>query len=202
MLFFVYCRDRADVADKRMAHREEHWTFMDGYADVMIGRGPTQTPDGSGHTGSMHIVDLPDLEAAKVFAYDEPYAKAGVFEDIMIRRWTNALDRTMWDFEGDAEANQRFLFIGHGRVGPDVTERRNALLEAHRAFLAPPEKMRHQILRGPLWDETGETWTGSLFLLEAKDRSAAEAFFEGEPYTEGGLYEHTELHGWRFGGRH
>jgi hypothetical protein len=29
-------------------------------------------------TGSMHIVDLPDGDAAQEFAYDEPYYKAGV----------------------------------------------------------------------------------------------------------------------------
>jgi uncharacterized protein YciI len=120
----------------------------------------------------------------------------------MVRQWTNALNRTMWDFDGDPDANRRFLFIGHGRGGDDVTVRRNALLQAHRDFLAPPDKMRHQILRGPLWDMSDETWLGSLFLLEAPDRTAAEAFFDGEPYTADGLYARTELHDWRFGGRH
>ena len=62
--------------------------------------------------------------------------------------------------------------------------------------------MRQQILRGPLWDMSSGIWTGSLFLLEAPDRDAATAFFDGEPYTNAGLYARTELHEWRFGGRH
>jgi uncharacterized protein YciI len=200
--WFFYCRDDADTRDRRLQVREDHWAFMDGYAEGMIARGPTLAADGETPTGSMHVVELPDESAAETFAFEEPNYKAGIYSDVMIRQWTNALKRTMWDFEGDSEANRRFLFIGHGRGGEDVTARRNELLQAHRDFLAPPAKMRQQILRGPLWDRAGETWLGSLFLLEAPDRAAAEAFFDGEPYTRDGLYERTELHDWRFGGRH
>ena len=199
--YFFYCRDKADTGEARKAIVEDHWSFMDTYADGMVARGPTLADDGKTPTGSMHVVELADADAARVFAYDEPNYKAGIYDDVMVRQWTNALKRSMWDFDGDPEANQRFLFIGHGRGGDDVTARRNELLQAHRDFLAPPEKMRQQILRGPLWDMTGETWLGSLFLLEASDREAAAAFFDGEPYTADGLYERTELHSWRFGGR-
>jgi len=199
--YLFYCRNKPNVDDLRMEHREEHWSFMDGYDDRFIARGPTLMPDRETATGSMHVVDLQSDEEAKVFAYDEPFAKAGVFDEIIIRRWTNALKRTMWKFDGD-DSNPRFLFLGHGREGDDVTDQRNALLEVHRAFLASPEKMKMQILRGPLWDMSGDIWVGSFFLLEAPTRDAAKAFFEGEPYTVNGLYAHTEFHDWRFGGRH
>ncbi len=201
MEYLFYCRNKPNVDDLRMEHREEHWSFMDGYDDRFIARGPTLMPDRETATGSMHVVDLQSDEEAKVFAYDEPFAKAGVFDEIIIRRWTNALKRTMWKFDGD-DSNPRFLFLGHGREGDDVTDQRNALLEVHRAFLASPEKMKMQILRGPLWDMSGDIWVGSFFLLEAPNRDAAKAFFEGEPYTENGLYARTEFHDWRFGGRH
>ena len=197
--YFFYCRDRAGAS--RRDHVEAHRAFMDGYADRIVARGPTLADDGETPTGSMHAVELPDEKAAPAFAFEEPFYKAGVYEDVMVRRWTNALDRTMWDFAGDPETNHRFLFIGHGAEDADVTDRRNALLKAHRDFLAPPVKMAQQILLVPLWDMSGEIWTGSLFLLEAPDRAAAEAFFDGEPFTMNGLYARTELHDWRFGGR-
>ncbi|MGB0625620.1 MAG: YciI family protein [Alphaproteobacteria bacterium] len=200
--YLFYCRDNPDTRELRQTHREAHWAFMDGYADRMVARGPTLADDGQTPTGSMHAVELPDEDAARVFAFEEPNYKAGIYGDVMIRRWTNALKRTMWEFEGDPERNRRFLFLGHGADNAGVTDRRNELLQAHRDFLAPPEKMRQQILRGPLWDISGGTWTGSLFLLEAPDRDAATAFFDGEPYTNAGLYVRTELHEWRFGGRH
>jgi uncharacterized protein YciI len=201
MEYFVYCRNKSGVDDLRAEHLEAHWAFMDGYDSRMIARGPTLTEDRTKPTGSMHIVDLESEDEARAFAYDEPYAKAGVFADITIRRWTNALKRTMWDFESDG-SDPRFLFIGQGRTGDDVTARRNELLEAHRAYLNAPGRVERGILRGPLWDETGTDWVGSIFLLEAPDRAFIEAFFADEPYTRDGLYTGFEILPWRFGGRH
>jgi uncharacterized protein YciI len=201
MEYFVYCRNKSGVDDLRAEHLEAHWAFMDGYDSRMIARGPTLTEDRTKPTGSMHIVDLESEDEARAFAYDEPYAKAGVFADITIRRWTNALKRTMWDFESDG-SDPRFLFIGQGRTGDDVTARRNELLEAHRAYLNAPGRVERGILRGPLWDETGTDWVGSIFLLEAPDRAFIEAFFADEPYKRDGLYTGFGILPWRFGGRH
>lgn len=201
MEYFVYCRNKPGVDALRAEHLEAHWAFMDQYDSRMIARGPTLSEDRTTPTGSMHIVDLESEEEARAFAYDEPYAKAGVFADITIRRWTNALKRTMWDFESTLN-EPRFLFIGQGQTGAGVTARRNELLEAHRAYLNTPGRVERGILRGPLWDAAGETWVGSIFLLEAPDRDAIEAFFAAEPYTRDGLYTDFEILPWRFGGRH
>ncbi len=200
MEYFVYCRNKQGADDLRAEHLEAHWSFMDGYDDRMIARGPTLTEDRERATGSMHIVDLESEQEAKAFAHDEPYAKAGVFSDIIIRRWTNALKRTMWDFESKYE-DPRFLFIGEGSDDEGATALRNDLLEAHRAYLNTPGRVERGILRGPLWDSSGETWVGSIFLLEAPDRAFIEAFFADEPYTQAGLYTSFEILPWRFGGR-
>lgn len=98
---FVYCRDKPDTGGIRKAVLEEHWSFMDDYDDSMIARGPTLNLDRSAPTGSMHILDLPDEAAVRRFAYQEPYYKAVVFRDVIVRRWQNALGRTMWQFQGD-----------------------------------------------------------------------------------------------------
>ena len=96
---------------------EEHWSFMDRYADAMIARGPTLTADASAATGSVHIVDLPDADAAHVFAFEEPNYRAGVYGEVLVRRWRNLLGRTMWDFAGEADGDHRFLILGHGKPG-------------------------------------------------------------------------------------
>jgi uncharacterized protein len=44
--YFVHCRDRSGVGDLRWERTEAHWSFMDGYADALIARGPTLTEDG------------------------------------------------------------------------------------------------------------------------------------------------------------
>ncbi len=87
---------------------------MDGFATQMIARGPTLAADGDTATGSVHILDLPDPAAARAFAFDEPGYQAGVYRDVLLRRWRNELGRTMWDFPGGREGGSRYLVIGLG----------------------------------------------------------------------------------------
>ncbi|MEK8105450.1 YciI family protein [Micromonospora sp. M12] len=96
MEFLCYHRDRPGSAALRDELLEEHWSYMDRYAAEMIARGPTLVGDAA--TGSVHIVDVPDPTAARTFAFDEPNYQAGVYRDVLVRRWHNALGRTMWDF--------------------------------------------------------------------------------------------------------
>ena len=200
MEYFFYSRDRADSAALRAALVEEHWAFMDRYADAMIARGPTLSDDGAAVTGSMHMVDLPDAAAAHEFAYDEPFARAGLYDDIMVRRCRNAMRRTMWEFEGDPDRNQRFLVIGHGK--PGMSDTRDGLLEDHRRYFIERGYQEKFIVRGPLWSDDGAEWVGSEFVIELADREAVDGFLADEPYTCAGLYARIDIHRWRFGGRH
>jgi len=195
--YFFYCRDRAGSGTLREELGEAHWSFMDGYADAMIARGPTLTPDRQAATGSMHMVDLPDAEAARVFAFEEPNYRAGVYDDILVRRWRNVLGRTMWDFEGDPARNRRFLVIGHGT--PDGDELREALRDERRPYLD-----RHRdrfIKRGPLLSDDGTAWLGTAALVEMPDRATLDAMLADDPYLREGLYANVEIHDWQFGGR-
>ena len=60
--FFVYSRDAADVAELRDDPEllEEHWSYMDGFAESMIARGPTLDTDRETATGSLHVLALPE----------------------------------------------------------------------------------------------------------------------------------------------
>jgi uncharacterized protein YciI len=98
MEFLCYHRDRRGSMVLRDELLQEHWSYMDRYAAEMIARGPTLADDGDTPTGSVHILDLPDPAAARTFAFDEPNYQAGVYRDVLLRRWRNALGRTMWDF--------------------------------------------------------------------------------------------------------
>jgi hypothetical protein len=100
MEFFRCHRDRPGSMALWRELAEEHRSSMDRYAGRMIARGPALTDDGETATGSVHLVDLPDPAAARAFASDEPDHRAGVYWDVMLRRWRNALERTMWDSPG------------------------------------------------------------------------------------------------------
>ena len=198
MEYFFYCRDRPGTETLRETTTEAHWSFMDRYADVMIARGPTTAADGT-VTGSMHIVDLPDAEAASVFAFEEPYYRAGVFADVLVRRWRNGLGRTMWDFDGDEVNNRRFLIIGHGKAG--MTAARDELLAEHRRYFEEHGYLERLIARGPLLSDDGDEWRGSAILAELRDRAGVDTMLADEPYVRAGLYASVEIHDWHFGGR-
>jgi uncharacterized protein YciI len=198
MEFLFYCRDRPGVGELRGELTEEHWAFMDRFADRMIARGPTLSSDGTAVTGSMHIVDLPDADAAHEFAFDEPYYKGGVFDEVLVRRWSNTLGHTMWEFTGGVAGHQRFLIIAHG--GPGRTAAREALAEEYDRYLARDHR-EHLIAIGPLMSEDGAEWAGTAMLVELPDRDAVEGLLAEEPCARAGLYESIEIHDWRFGGR-
>jgi uncharacterized protein YciI len=199
MEYFFYCRAKPDSQALWAQLTEAHWSFMDRYADAMIARGPTLTADRATATGSMHIVDLPDAAAAEVFAFEEPCYVAGVYEEVMVRRWRNALGRTMWEFEGDPAANPRFLVIGHGN--PDTDAARAELPAAQREYFSDRDTVEHTIAYGPLLSDDGREWVGDAMLIEHRDRAAVEAMVASVPHAGAGLYANVEVHHWEFGGR-
>ncbi|MFG2310900.1 YciI family protein [Streptomyces sp. NPDC048566] len=181
MEFFCYHRDRPASALLRDDLLEAHWSYMDGYAQQMIARGPTLTEDGDTATGSVHIVDLPDPAAARAFAFDEPNYQAGVYRDVLLRRWRNALGRTMWDFAGGRDGGNRYLVIGLGAGEP--------------VDLALPAEQHEPIAYGPLLSDDGSSWLGTAALVRAGDRASARTVLSADGYAD------VEVHAWQFGGR-
>ncbi|KPI30751.1 YciI family protein [Streptomyces sp. NPDC048253] len=179
MEFFCYHRDRPASAALRDELLEKHWSYMDGYAAQMIARGPTFDADTP--TGSVHIVDLPDAAAARAFAFDEPNYQAGVYRDVLLRRWRNMLGRTMWDFPGGRSGGNRYVVLG---LGPGTDD----------GLVVPPDR-DELIAYGPLLSDDGATRVGTAVLLRAPDADAARAVLAPGGYAD------VEVHDWQFGGR-
>jgi uncharacterized protein YciI len=181
MEFFCYHRDRPDSTALRDELLQDHWSYMDRFQKEMIARGPTLTSDGQIATGSVHILGLPDAAAARAFAFDEPGYQAGVYRDVMLRRWRNVLGRTMWDFPGGRTGGRRFLVIGLG-PGPGIDAD------------TPPEH-DDLIAYGPLLSDDGETWLGTAVLLRSPDLETARRVLDPTRYAD------VDVHPWQFGGR-
>jgi uncharacterized protein len=181
MEFFCYHRDRRDSMALRHELLEEHWSYMDRYARELIARGPTFASGGDTPTGSVHIVDLPDPAAARAFAFDEPNYQAGVYRDVLLRRWRDMLGRTMWDFPGGRTGGNRFLVLG---LGPEKD-----------ADLAVPSDQDELIAYGPLLSDDGTAWLGTAVLVRAPDPDTARAVLAPDRYAD------IEVHEWEFGGR-
>jgi uncharacterized protein len=160
---------------------EEHWSYMDRYQAEMIARGPTLADDGDTPTGSVHILDLPGPAAARAFAFDEPNHQAGVYRDVLLRRWRNLLGRTMWDFPGGRDGGRRYLVLGLGM--------------GQAADLVVPPGRDDLIAYGPLLSDDGAAWLGTAVLLRAPGPDKARAILTA------GRYAAIEVHDWQFGGR-
>ncbi|MEU6620618.1 YciI family protein [Streptomyces litmocidini] len=185
MEYLCYHRDRSASMPLRQALLEAHWAYMDGFAKELIARGPTFDAAGEQCTGSVHIVDLPDAAAARAFAFDEPNYQAGVYRDVLLRRWRNTLGRTMWEFPGGREGGNRYLVLGLGEGEP--------------VDVAPPPGPADRddlIAYGPLLADDGVTWVGTAALVRAPDAAAAAAVLRTP-----GRYADIEVHDWSFGGR-
>jgi len=179
MEFFCHHRDRAGSLPLRRRLTEAHWSYMDRYTAELIARGPTFAQDGETVSGSVHIVDLPDPAAARAFAFEEPNQQAGVYRDVLLRRWRNLLGRTMWDFPGGRTGGDRYLVLG---LGPDEA-----------GDPAVPGNTEDLIAFGPLLSDDGVQWLGTVALVRAPDARTARAVLGG--------HAETEVHGWEFGGR-
>ncbi|MFJ4982435.1 YciI family protein [Streptomyces sp. NPDC088732] len=182
MEFLCYHRDRSGSLALRDALLEDHWSYMDQWSKEMIARGPTLADDLDTPTGSVHILDLPDAAAARAFAFDEPNYQAGVYRDVLLRRWRNLLGRTMWEFPGGRTGGSRYLVLGLGAgEAADLTP--------------PPGRDDDLIAYGPLLSDDGGAWLGTAALLRAPDPGTARAVLTPDRYAS------IEVHPWQFGGR-
>jgi len=85
------------------------------------------------------------------------------------------------------------LFVVIAADRPGGLDLRTAERPAHRAYLAEQKPMI--MVAGPLLNEEG-AMAGSLFIIEAADRAAVEAFSAGDPFTKAGLFERVEIKPW------
>ncbi len=74
---------------------------------------------------------------------------------------------------------------------PGVMETRQEVMPAHIEYLSTePVKI---VMSGPLVADDGETIVGSLYLFEAEDRAAVDAFQANDPLVQADLWETVEV---------
>ncbi len=89
MLVAVICTDKPDALHVRMANRNAHLSYIDK-TGVVAQAGPFLDSDGQ-MCGSLVILDVVDIGAAKSWAENDPYAKAGLFEKVRIEQWKRVI---------------------------------------------------------------------------------------------------------------
>jgi uncharacterized protein len=85
MLFFIYSEDKDNSGELRACTRPQHLDYIKNFK-ILVG-GPLLDDDDDKMTGTVMIVDLPDMNSAQLFAKADPYSKAGLFKNTTIKRW-------------------------------------------------------------------------------------------------------------------
>jgi uncharacterized protein YciI len=87
MLFLIHCTDGPGREAIRADHYEAHRAYLrDSTVDIKLA-GPQVSDDNTRRIGSVFVVDVPDRAAAEAFAAGDPFAKAGLFDRVLVTRF-------------------------------------------------------------------------------------------------------------------
>jgi uncharacterized protein YciI len=89
------------------------------------------------------------------------------------------------------------LFVIHATDFKDGMNVRAKFYRAHRIHLDQAEQYDVGVVTaGTLIGEDGETPVGSIFVIDASDRAAVDAFTRSDPYHVNKVWERVQIHGY------
>ena len=86
MLYMIYGIDGPDAARIRAQHREAHFAYLAENEDILVLGGATLEDDSDARTGSLLIINVATRAEADKFAANEPFNKAGLFQQHTVSR--------------------------------------------------------------------------------------------------------------------
>lgn len=90
MLVALIAHDKPNALETRIENRAAHLAYLETHADIVAQAGPLLN-DGGDMTGSLIILDVPDMTAAQDFADHDPYALAGLFATVTLTQWKRVI---------------------------------------------------------------------------------------------------------------
>ena len=90
MLYHILCKDKPGCLQLRLDNRDAHLAVVNALGDRLFTAGPLLNANDE-MIGSVLIIDFDDDAAAEAFCEQEPYAKAGLFEQAIVTRWRKTL---------------------------------------------------------------------------------------------------------------
>jgi len=194
MLFSMLIFDEPDSAPLRDVWRKRHLDYLKTFDDQTLFAGPFTTDDESADLGSLRLIEFEDRAAADRHLAEEPFIIGGVQKRWTVHRWRVSTPHS-WRDCPRTEGNIQAMF--HGLDGPEGPDIRAANRPAHNAYWESHGESL--LVRGPLLSDDGESFIGSIILLDVPDMAAARTLMENEPYYKAGCYRDITFHRWRFG---
>ena len=92
MLFAIIAKDKPDSLQLRLDTRASHLEYISDAGDRLKFAGPLLSPGADPKpVGSIIVLDAASEAAIKLFAENDPYATAGLFESVEIHPWVAAV---------------------------------------------------------------------------------------------------------------
>ena len=85
-MYAVICIDKPGAEDVRKANRAAHLAYIESTGVVAMA-GPFLSDGGELMTGSLLILDVEARSQAEAWAENDPYARAGLFDSVEVRRF-------------------------------------------------------------------------------------------------------------------
>lgn len=89
MLIALIARDKAGALQTRLDNRPAHVDYLKE-TGVVSQAGPLLNDDGD-MIGSLVVLEVEDMAAAQAWADNDPYAKAGLFENVELIPWKKVI---------------------------------------------------------------------------------------------------------------
>jgi len=190
----IFAWDRPGQTDTRAANIPAQKAYARALGERLIGYGHIVSDDASGTLATTWFVQLDDRAAAEAFIANDPLNRAGVYEKVEIKRWSNSFLKRAADYK--RKGLQQYFCTG-SKI-PDAAAFFAKHLHAHESyFKAYGDSF---IFRGPLRSPDGADNVGTALLLELPDRAAAEKFWNNEPFAaNGGYQDDARIYRWEFG---
>jgi hypothetical protein len=88
MYFVIYGTDKPGVLAIREATRPKHRVHLQEHKrKVKLHHGGPTLDERGAMNGTLLVVEADNIEEVRAFVSDDPYVKAGIFEEIEIRPW-------------------------------------------------------------------------------------------------------------------
>lgn len=89
--YVILCIDKPNASEVRLANRAAHLDYLKAQGERLLMAGPLLSDDGEAMQGSLLVFEFDDQAQAEAFLADEPYAKAGLFDSVTLRRYRKVL---------------------------------------------------------------------------------------------------------------
>ena len=88
MLYMILATDAPDAHELRLKTRPKHVARLQALSEAgrLALAGPTPMPDDAEQvSGSLIVAEFDSLDEAQLWAETDPYAEAGVYEEVLIK---------------------------------------------------------------------------------------------------------------------